>query len=137
MKFGRFSLFFIFIFIASHFIYSQEPQTIRFKKESNLSKAVFDNTEARLMVVDRFGNPVDNKIASFKLYVKTKGETKLFLGYTNDLTPEMNAFLNKQKRAVKIFFTEISAKDNEHLVRLPDVVETWFPVCPGCDKDRK
>lgn len=119
---------------SSQDMISQEPQTIKIKKESNLAKVVLDNTEDRLIVVDRFGNPRDNRIVSYKLYVKTKKETKEFQGFSNRLTGEMVTYLNKQTKATKIFFTEISAKDdNEHLVQLPDCIETWFPDCKNCD----
>jgi hypothetical protein len=116
----------------------QEPETIRIKKESRLVKAVFDNTEHRLMAVDRFGNPRENKIVSYKLYVKTRRETKEFTGYSNKLNDEMVNYLNKQGSATKIFFTEVSAEDDDgHLVKLPDVIETWFPDCRNCDKPAK
>lgn len=119
---------------SSQDMISQEPQTIKIKKESNLAKVVLDNTEDRLIVVDRFGNPRDNRIVSYKLYVKTKKETKEFQGFSNRLTGEMVTYLNKQTKATKIFFTEISAKDdNEHLVQLPDCIDTWFPDCKNCD----
>jgi hypothetical protein len=119
------------------FAQEERPATIRVRKESDLVKAVFDNTIPRLMAVDRFGNPRENRIVSYKLYVKDKKETKLFVGYSNNLTDEMVKHLNRQKSAVKIFFTEITVKDdNEHLVKLPDVIETWFPDCGNCDKKR-
>jgi len=109
---------------------AQEPRTIRVKKQSDLSKAVFDNVEAQLIVVDRFGNPRDNKIASYKLFVKDQRDTKEFLGYSNKLTPDMMNYLEKQSDAVKLFFTEIAVKDDdEHLEKLPDVIEVWFPAC--------
>jgi len=112
----------------------QEPATIRVKRESSLVKAVFDNTQLKLMAVDRFGNPRENRIVSYKLYVKAKRETKEFSGFSNDLTDEMIKYLEKQKSAVKIFFTEVTVRDeNEHLLRLPDVIDTWFPQCGNCD----
>lgn len=117
---------------------AQEPQTIRVRKESNLVKAVFDNTETRLFAVDRFGNPRENKILSYKLYVKGKRETKEFTGYSNRLNPEMIKYLNKQSTATKIFFTEISAEEEDgHIVKLPDIIETWFPECENCDKKKR
>jgi hypothetical protein len=117
---------------------AQEPATIRVKKESNLVKAVFDNTELRLMVVDRFGNPRENKIASYKLYVKGKRDTKEFSGYGNNLSPDMIKYLTKTTTASKLFFTELSASDdNGHLVKLPDVIETWFPDCNNCGSKKK
>ena len=125
----------LLFFLVGHCSMAQEPQTIRVRRESDLSKAVFDNTELKLIVVDRFGNPRENRIASYKLYVKGKRDTKEFQGYGNNLSPEMINYLNKLGNASKIFFTEISAKDdNEHLVKLPDVIEVWFPDCANCKK---
>jgi hypothetical protein len=139
MKIPFFKVLVLAVFCGGPFLgFSQEPQTIKIKKESNLSKAVLDNTESKLMAVDRFGNPRENKIVTYKLYVKGKRDTKEFQGYSNNLTPEMVTFLNKQSSAVKIFFTEISAEDdNGHLVKLPDVIEVWFPDCKNCEPGNK
>jgi len=116
---------------------AQEPQTIHVKKESDLSKVVFDNTELKLMVVDRFGNPRENKIASYKLFVKGRRETREFAGYGNRLSHDMVDCLNKLSSATKIFFTEISVRDDDdHLVKLPDVIDVWFPDCVNCKRDR-
>lgn len=137
MKYSSFKITFLFLCLSSLSVFSQEPQTIRFKRESNLVKVVFDATESKLFVIDRFGNPRENKIASYKLYVKAKRETKEFTGYGNTLSDEMIKYLNKQKNATKIFFTQISAvDDDEHLVKLPDVIETWFPDCANCERKR-
>ena len=117
---------------------AQEPNVIKIKKESNLVKAVFDNVDLKLMAVDRFGNPRDNKITSYKLWIKGKGDPKGFEGFSNSLTPEMIKELNKLKKAAKIFFTEIQVKDeNEHIQKLPDVIDTWFPNCKNCDNKGK
>ena len=134
------SLFLFFLLALSPLTtyLSQEPATIRIKKESNLVKAVFDNTELRLMVVDRFGNPRENKIATYKLYVKGKRDTKEFKGYGNSLSPDMIKYLNKTTSASKLFFTELSASDDDgHLVKLPDVIDTWFPECSNCDSKKR
>jgi hypothetical protein len=110
----------------------EEPQTIKVKKEQSLAKAVFDNTELKLMVIDRFGNPKENKIVSYKLWIKEKN-AKGINGFDNKLSQQMISELNKQKKAAKIFFTEINVQDdNGHLVKLPDVIETWFPNCKNC-----
>lgn len=113
----------------------EEPQVIRVRRESNLAKAVFDNTEFRLMAIDRFGNPKENKIVSYKLWIKGRSGTTPFEGFNNALTGEMISALKKQTKATKIFFTDISVQDdNGHLVKLPDVVEAWFPDCNNCEK---
>lgn len=126
----------LWFFLVGKTVHAQEePQTIRIKKESNLVKAIFDNTELRLMVIDRFGNPRDNKIVSYKLWIKGKGDPKQLNGYNNSLSAEMINTLKKQSKAVKIFFTDISAQEDDgHLVKLPDVIDTWFPDCKNCEK---
>ncbi len=135
----RISLFLIFTLACqSGIAQEEEPRVIKVKKESNLVKAVFDNTDLRLMAVDRFGNPRENKIVSYKLYVKSKKETKVFNGFNNALTGEMINYLNKLPSATKLFFTEIMVEDDDtHLLKLPDVVETWFPDCMNCEKGSK
>jgi hypothetical protein len=115
-----------------------EPKTIRVRKESNLAKAQFDNTEMRLFVIDRFGNPRDNEILAYTLHVKTKRGVQAFKGGSNALTGEMISYLKKQKEASKIFFTDITALDEfEHPVKLPDVIEVWFPDCKNCDPAKR
>jgi len=116
--------------------YSQEPVgAIKVKREQNLVKAVFDNTAYKLFAVDRFGNPRENTFASYTLWIKEKKATKKYIGYSNTLTPEMLKELKSLKKATKIFFTNIKVNaDDEHLVDLPDVIETWFPDCNNCLK---
>ena len=133
LKNKTFFLFFYFATITT-FSFAQQPQTIKVKRESNLVKAVFDNTEFKLMAVDRFGNPKENKIVSYKLYVKTKKNTIEFTGFNNSLSPEMINYLNKLTKTAKLFFTEINVQeDDSHLTKLPDVIETWFPNCKNCN----
>ena len=72
---------FFLIFFYNKISLAQEPQVIRVKKELNLKKVVFDNSEFRLMVIDRFGNPRENKIASYQLDIKMPNETKIFFGF--------------------------------------------------------
>jgi hypothetical protein len=127
-------LLFIFLVFVSGKIISQENiGTIKVKREQNLVKAVFDNTEYKLFAVDRFGNPRDNEFASYTLWIKERKTTKKFEGSSNTLTPEMLKELKSLKRATKIFFTNINVKtDDEHFVELPDIIDTWFPDCTNC-----
>lgn len=130
--------FLLALFSGTASAQEDEPKTIKIKRESNLAKVVFDNTELKLIVVDRFGNPKENRIMAYKLYVKGQRDTEEFSGHSNRLNSEMIKCLNGQNKATKIFFTGISAEDdNGHLVKLPDVVEVWFPDCRNCDKQRK
>lgn len=126
----------LFVLLSVNVLLAQEPVgTIKIKREQNLVKAMFDNTEYRLFAVDRFGNPRENKFASYTLWIKEKKETKKFEGYSNSLTPEMLKELKALKKATKLFFTNIKVNgDDDHLVDLPDVIDTWFPDCKNCLK---
>jgi hypothetical protein len=136
LRFNNFK-FFLFFICISNILYAQEPQTIRVKREQNLAKVYFDNTELKLIVIDRFGNPRENKIVSYKLWIK-ENSPKGLNGFDNSLSSDMINELNKQKKAVKIFFTEINVQDdNGHLVKLPDAIETWFPNCKNCVPDKR
>lgn len=138
MKLPLIKCFIVFSFLFAYSsVNAQQPGVIKVKKESNLVKVVFDNTELKLMAVDRFGNPRENQITSYKLWIKGKGDAKMFAGFNNNLSAEMVKELNKLKKATKIFFTEINVKDDdEHQIKLPDVVETWFPDCKNCDNKK-
>ena len=117
----------------------QEPDVITVKKQTNLSKAVYDNVEYKLMAVDRFGNIVDHAIKSFEIhYVEKKKKLKVMKSYSNALTPEMLEDFKKLKEAKKLFFTKIQAEDEYgNLVTLPDVIEMQFPTCKVKDDLKK
>lgn len=116
-------------------VLAQEPNSIKIKREQNLVKVYLDNTELTLMPIDRFGNPQKNKVVSYNLWIKGKG--KPYAGFDNKLSGEMTQALNKLKKATAIYFTEISVEDDQgHIIKLPDVYETWFPDCKNCDKKK-
>jgi len=132
MKLLAFSFFFLTAVLAP-IAAQEEPPSIKIKKESNLAKVVLDNTEDRLLVIDRFGNPRENKILSYTLYVKNGKTTREFPGFSNKLTPEMLDYLRTQNSAVKVFFTNIKVRDDHDGIQsLPDCIETWFPDCRNC-----
>ena len=120
---------FFLIFFYNKISLAQEPQIIRVKKELNLKKVVFDNSEFRLMVIDRFGNPRENKIASYQLDINMPNETKIFFGFGNSLSQEMLNYLYKLDKAAYMFFIKIMVYDeDEHLINLPDFKEEWVPA---------
>jgi hypothetical protein len=125
-----------FVFL-SLYTAAQDPIPIKVRKEENLVKAEFDNVDMKLVVIDRYGNPRQNKIVSYKLWVKEK-HAKGFPGFSNSLSKEMIDELKARRKATKIFFTGITAEDDEgHIVQLPDVIEVWFPECKNCEPVRK
>jgi len=126
MRFRLTLIVFFLIFFYNKISLAQEPQVIRVKKELNLKKVVFDNSEFRLMVIDRFGNPRENKIASYQLDIKMPNETKIFFGFGNNLSQEMLNYLYKLDKAANMFFIKIMVYDeDEHLINLPEFKEEW------------
>jgi len=129
MRFRLTLIVFFLIFFYNKISLAQEPQVIRVKKELNLKKVVFDNSEFRLMVIDRFGNPRENKIASYQLDIKMPNEIKIFFGFGNNLSQEMLNYLYKLDKAANMFFIKIMVYDeDEHLINLPDFKEEWVPA---------
>jgi hypothetical protein len=125
-----------FYILFSSVLCAQEPTPIKVKRESKLVKMYFDNTEYKLIPIDRFGNPQDNAVKSYKFWIK--GQDGFLPGYDNSLTPDMIKALKKVKKAAKIYFTEINVEDeNGHLLKMPDVYEVWFPDCKNCGSRNK
>lgn len=120
-----------FFMLFSGLLLAQEPGAIKVKRESKLVKIYFDNTEFKLIPIDRFGNPQENPVKSYKFWIK--GNDGFIQGYDNTLTPDMIKALKKVKKATKIYFTEINVEDEYgHILKMPDVYEVWFPDCKNC-----
>jgi hypothetical protein len=130
-------LFLLCFFTQGFVLNAQDPPSIKVRKISNLAKVVLDNSNYKLVVIDRFGNPTEARILNYRLHLKLKRETKVFEGHSNSLSPEMISFLKGLNSATKIFFTDIKAEEEGgHLAELPDLIDTWFPDCSNCDKKR-
>ena len=105
---------------------AQQPQaeTIKVTKVQQVIKAAYDNTQYKLIGVDRFGNPKETAIRSFELRYSINGHTYMFVSYSGALTDEMIGNMNALKKDQKIFFSKIKAQeDNGDLVDLPDLQE--------------
>ena len=126
----------IFLFLANKISLAQEPKIIRVKKELNLKKVVFDNSNFVLIVIDRFGNPRENKIASYQLDIKMPNETKIFFGFGNNLSQEMLNYLYRLDKAANMFFIKNMVYDEDaHLINLPDFKEEWVPALKKIEKN--
>lgn len=122
--------FFLTAFIAVG--QNNEIKKITVRKETKLSKAVFDNVDARLLAIDKYGNVVPHAITSFRLsYFSGKKKLKVFKSSTALLTKQMLDELKDLKKAKEIHFTHITAEDEfGNTITLPDFVEMHFPQCP-------
>jgi hypothetical protein len=118
-------------------LYAQDDvPTIKVKKTNDLAKAEFDNVNLKLIALDRFGNPKEGAIVSFVLWIKDIPETP-YQSKTEHLSREMLAVLNECKKSTKIFFTNVVAQEADgHQVKLPDVIEVWFPNCKNCSPNK-
>lgn len=128
----------VFLGLLCHFaiLAQQTPPTIKVKKTEDLVKAEFDNVNLKLIAVDRFGNPRETSIVSYVLWIKETPE-KPYNSKTFALTAEMLQALNACKSSTKIFFTNIVAQETDgHQVKLPDVIDVWFPDCKNCSPKR-
>ena len=70
------SIFFALIlaFSSANFLAQSpdETQIIKVKKESSFVKAAFDETEYKVIAFDKYGNPHQNAIKSFTIFLQMK-----------------------------------------------------------------
>lgn len=130
--------FLLILFFASQTIFAQEtPGVIKVRKQQLLKKAEYDETQYKVIGVDRYGNPKEESISSFELHFQVKGKNYRYFSPTNKLTPEMIAKLKEFKTATKVWFTGIKGSEDGHLVDLPDFDYMIFPKCGNCGKPGK
>lgn len=115
----------------------QEVKSIKIKKELLFVKAVFDDTEFRVVAIDRYGNPHENAIKSFVIFYK-EGENGYEAKITGNTFPQktIDFFTKKKKEATKIWLLKIKAENKEgHLEDLPDLYDiVIFPDCKSVKK---
>ena len=129
----------LFIF-SSSVITAQtgDTPTIKVRKQQLLKKAEYDETQYKVIAVDRYGNPKEESIASFELHIKIKGKIYLYFSPNNKLTPEMIKKLKELKTATKVWFTKVKGTEPDgHLVDLPDFDYMIFPKCSNCGNPTK
>ena len=127
-------VFIIWLILFFHFpVFSQETEIdkISVKKESNLVKAFFDSNDLKIIAQDKYGNINHHAVRSFEMHYEVKKKKlKILKSSSMYLTLDMLHDLNNLKEAKKIFYTKITAEDqNGNLVSLPDVIEMNFPRC--------
>lgn len=124
-------LFFLFS-VLSH---SQEVQKIKIKKEKSFLKAEFDNTQYKVVAIDKYGNPHEEVIRSFVVSYK-EDENVYEAPVMGNTFPDktINFLTKKKKTATKICLKKIKAEDSEgHLEDLPDLCDiVIFPDCKNC-----
>lgn len=119
-------------------LYAQQPETIKIQKQEPFLKAEFDETNYKVVALDRYGNPHEDAIQSF---VITYGEGKNIYEapVKGNTFPErtIHFFTKKRKTATKVCLIKIVAEDKDgHLQNLPDLCEiVLFPDCKNTQKN--
>jgi hypothetical protein len=125
------------LFLSSMFfaLKGQEVQKIKIKKEKSFLKAEFDNTQYKVVAIDKYGNPHEEVIKSFVVSYKEE-DTVYEAPVMGNTFPDktINFLTKKKKTATKICLKKIKAEDSEgHLEDLPDLCDiVIFPDCKNC-----
>ena len=120
--------------------FSQESEgvkNIKVKKETLFVKATFDDTEFKVIALDRYGNPHEQAIKSFSIFYKD-GKTAYEAPVVGNTFPQKTiTFLTKKKpTATKICLTKLKAEDKDgHIEDLPDLCD--IVIFPDCKKVKK
>jgi hypothetical protein len=128
-------LFLAVFFIAPFSIFSQEVQKIKIKKENAFLKAEFDETQYKVVALDKYGNPHEEVIKSFVVSYSEAGNLYEAPVMGNTFPDKTVNFLTKKKKtATKICLRKIKAENSEgHLEDLPDLCDIIiFPDCKNC-----
>lgn len=116
---------------------AQERETIKVKKQDAFLKAEFDETNYKVIALDKYGNPHENAIKSFTI-TYSDGKSVYEAPVTGNTFPEktIHFFTKTQKTATKICLIKIMAEDAEgHVQALPDLCGiVLFPDCKKVSK---
>jgi hypothetical protein len=133
-----FSLSFLILFLVFPIaLRSQEVQKIKIKKEKSFLKAEFDETNYKVVAIDKYGNPHEEVIKSFVVSYSENGNLYEAPVSGNTFPDKTINFLTKKKKtATKVCLRKIKAEDDEgHLEDLPDLCNVIiFPDCKNCKK---
>lgn len=112
----------------------EEVKTIKVKREKLFVKAVFDDTEYKVIAFDHYGNPHEEAIKSFTIFYKEDNVARQAIVTGNTFPKKTIDFLTKKKKfATKICLMNIKAEDkNGHIEDLPDLCD--IVIFPDCKK---
>ena len=128
-------VFTLVLFLPSFSSFSQEVSKITIKREDTFFKAEFDETNYKVIALDKYGNPHENVIKSFVItYQDTKGHFECPV--TGNTFPKNTIkYLTKERKKVtNCCLKNIVAQDDEgHIQSLPDKCGVLiYPDCKGC-----
>ena len=122
------------------FLKAQEDvEKIKVKKENPFVRAEFDETNYKVIALDKYGNPHENVVKSFVItFQDTKGHFKTAI-VGNTFPAQTIKYLKKREKATSLCLKEIVAEDSEgHIQSVPDKCGVLFyPDCKNCDPKSK
>lgn len=133
-------LFFGMLSYSGKIFSQEEPQTIKIQKQESFIKAQFDETNYKVIAMDRYGNPHEEAIKEYVITYSENGQIfeARVIGHT---FPEktIQYLTKKRQTAVKICIIKIIAEDKDgHLQKLPDLCDiVIFPDCKKVNKKKK
>ncbi len=122
-----------------HTAYSQDVEKIKIKKEDPFLKAEFDESNYKVIALDKYGNPYENVVKSFVItFQDTEGHFKSKVE-GNTFPEKTIKYLKKRTRATNLCLREVVAVDEEgHKQVLPDKCGILiYPDCKNCDPNKK
>jgi len=129
---------FSLVFIILPFISGAQtppPDKIKIQKEDPFYLAEFDETNYKVIALDKYGNPHENVVKSFVItFQDTKGHFKSAV-VGNTFPKNTIKYLTKERKTVtNLCLREIVAQDEEgHIQTLPDKCGILiYPKCKGC-----
>ena len=131
------SLIFTFSFLIST---SQEIEKIKIAKEETFIKADFDETNYKVFAVDKYGNPYEDAVKSFKItFQDSKGHFEAAVVGNTFPKKTINYLTKGRTKATNVCFKEIVAEDKEgHVQKLPDKCGVLiYPDCKNCDTNKR
>ena len=111
---------------------NQPIQSIKIKKEELFIKAAFDETEYKVIALDKYGNPHEKAIKSFVISFNDNGILMQAKVMGNVFPDKTIKFLTKKRtNSTKICLEKIVAENPDgHNENLPNLCEIMiFPDC--------
>src|SRR5258708_5473783 len=99
-----------FLLLTSYSSFSQEVEKIKIKKEDTFFKAEFDETNYKVIALDKYGNPYEEVIKSFDItFQDTDGHFETSV-VGNTFPDKTIKYFKKRKRATNVCLKKIVAQ---------------------------
>jgi hypothetical protein len=129
----------LYLLSSTNGIGQEDVEKIKVKKENPFVRAEFDETNYKVIALDKYGNPHENVVKSFVVtFQDTKGHYKTAI-VGNTFPDKTIKYLKKREKVTNLCLREIVAEDSEgHIQNVPDKCGVLiYPDCKNCDPNKK